>query len=180
MSIRMRQAKGIAYVPPDRHRDGLVGSMSITDNLALCAPSEAETKRWGVLQKKAMLAHGERIMRRFDVRAAGQSALCGKLSGGNQQKVILARELARSPKVILCCYPTRGLDFAATAAVRAELRAAAAQGAAIIVVSTDLEELFELSDRILVMQGGFIRGGGAVGELTAENIGLMIGGGAAA
>jgi simple sugar transport system ATP-binding protein len=178
MSIRARQERGVAYVPPDRHRDGLIGPLSIADNLALCASGSPATSRFGILQPKAIAQRAERLIERFDIRSGGRQTPSGQLSGGNQQKVILARELAREPKVILCCYPTRGLDFAATAAVQAELRGAADRGAAVVVVSMDLIELFDLADRMVVMQGGRIRGGGAVGDLTAEKIGLMIGGGA--
>lgn len=181
LPVKTRQRIGLAYVPPDRHRDGLVGPLSIADNLALAAFGvEPAVSRAGLLRPCAISTHAEQSIARFDIRCSGSEAPAGKLSGGNQQKVILARELSRKPKVVLCCYPTRGLDFAATAAVHAELRQAAAQGAAVIVVSLDLSELLDLSDNILVMQGGRIRGGGPAEDLSEEKLGLLIGGGSAA
>lgn len=177
LAIRGRQRLGVGYIPPDRRSDGLVGPLSVADNLALAADGvDPAVSRYGVLNPGAISAHAERSIARFDIRCSGMSTPCSKLSGGNQQKVILARELSRRPKVVLCCYPTRGLDFAATAAVHAELRAAAAAGAAVVVVSLDLSELLELADRVLVMQGGRIRGGGATTDLTEEKLGLLIGG----
>ncbi len=93
------------------------------------------------------------LMKRFGISAAGPGVRAATLSGGNQQKLILARELARDPEVVLCCYPTRGLDFASTAAVHEELRLAAARGAAVVVVSIDLGELLVLASRLIVHSG---------------------------
>jgi simple sugar transport system ATP-binding protein len=177
LSTRARQRLGVGYIPPDRRRDGLVGSLSIVDNLALAADGiRPAVSRSGVLDTRAMTEHAKKSIARFDIRCGGMSIPCSKLSGGNQQKVILARELSRRPRIVLCCYPTRGLDFAATAAVHAELREAAAGGAAVIVVSLDLAELLDLADRVLVMQGGRICGGGSAADLTEEKLGLLIGG----
>jgi len=181
LSVTQRQRRALAYIPPDRHRDGLVGTLSIADNLALAASGiEPAVSRMGVLRPRAIATHAARSTERFDIRSGGPQTPCSKLSGGNQQKVILARELSRNPKVVLCCYPTRGLDFAATAAVHSELRGAAQRGAAVVVVSLDLSELLALCDRVLVMQGGRIRGGGTAADLTEEKLGLLIGGEAAA
>jgi general nucleoside transport system ATP-binding protein len=177
LSVRARQQLGLAYVPPDRHKDGLVGPLTIAENLSLAATGVAPAvSRSGVLHSKSMAELATKSMERFDIRARGHDTPCSKLSGGNQQKVILARELARRPKAILCCYPTRGLDFAATAAVHAELRDAATRGSAVLVVSLDLLELMTLCDRILVMQGGHIRGGGATSDLSEQKLGLLLGG----
>lgn len=176
-NVRERQRLGIAHIPADRHRDGMVGPMSIEDNLTLTA--EDRVARLGVLAPRRMAARARELARRFDIRAAGTGVAAGTLSGGNQQKVILARELAREPRLILCSYPTRGLDFAAARAVHAELRAAAAAGAAVVIASTDLAELMALAGRLLVMQGGQIAGELAAAEASAERIGLLMGGAAA-
>jgi len=176
LPIRSRQARGLAYIPPDRHRDGLVGGMSVAENLALCAAGEPVTSKYGILQSGNILQRANRLIERFDIRVPHPGVLAEALSGGNQQRLILARELARDPDVILCCYPTRGLDFAACAAVHAELGRSRHKGAAIIVVSMDLAELLDLSDRIVVMQGGRIIGETPADEAYTAEIGMMMGG----
>ena len=177
LPIRARHALGLAYIPPDRHRDGLVGPMSVADNLALGALDDAGVSRNGMLSLSGIEGRARRLMQRFDVRAAGPHVAAATLSGGNQQKIILARELGGGPRIILCCYPTRGLDFAATASVHAELRQAAEAGTAVVVVSTDLTELLALSHRIVVMQGGHLVGELPAAGASAERIGMMMGGG---
>ena len=177
VSVSARQRLGLAYVPPDRHKDGLIGPLTIAENLSLASKGVTPPlSRGGILQRKATADFAAKSITRFDIRARGPETPCRTLSGGNQQKVILARELSRQPKAILCCYPTRGLDFAATAAVHAELRGAAARGSAVVLVSLDLSELLSLCDRILVMQGGHIRGGGAARDLSEQKLGLLLGG----
>lgn len=180
LSVRARQERGIAYVPADRHRDGLIGPMSLADNLALVSTGEPRVSRHGILRLGVMNERARKLIALFDVRAAGPRVNAETLSGGNQQKVILARELSRSPRLILCCYPTRGLDFAATEAIHNKLRAAADAGAAVVVASIDLEELFLLSDRLLVIQGGRIAGEVLPQNASAEEVGVMMGGGVAA
>jgi general nucleoside transport system ATP-binding protein len=178
LKIRERHALGLAFVPGDRHRDGLIGPMSLADNLAL-GPGRT-SGRAGILRLKSIDARARELMKRFGINAASPSVPAATLSGGNQQKLILARELARNLKVVLCCYPTRGLDFAATAAVHEELRLAAARGAAVVIVSIDLDEILELAHRLIVIQGGRITGEVAAGEVTAAELGMMLGGGIAA
>lgn len=180
ISVRARQRRGVAYVPADRHRDGLIGPMSLADNLALASSGEPKVSRNGILRLGVMNDRARDLISLFDVRAAGPRVNASTLSGGNQQKVILARELSRAPRLILCCYPTRGLDFAATEAIHNKLRAAADAGAAIVVASIDLEELFLLADRLLVIQGGQIAGEAMPESASAEDVGVMMGGGVAA
>jgi general nucleoside transport system ATP-binding protein len=180
LSIRQRHARGFAFVPGDRHRDGLIGSMSVADNLALSANGRPSTSRSGILNLKSIETHARTLMKRFGISPAGAGLRAATLSGGNQQKLILARELARDPEVILCCYPTRGLDFASTAAVHKELRVAAARGAAVVVVSIDLSELVALTSRLIVLQAGRITGEVAADQVTAAELGVMLGGGIAA
>ena len=180
LSIRQRHARGFAFVPGDRHRDGLIGSMSVADNLALSANGRPSTNRSGILNLKSIETHARTLMKRFGISAAGAGVRAATLSGGNQQKLILARELARDPEVVLCCYPTRGLDFASTAAVHEELRRAAARGAAVVVVSIDLGEILALASRLIVIQAGRITGEVAADQVTAAELGVMLGGGIAA
>jgi len=180
LKIRERLTRGLALIPGDRHRDGLIGPMSLADNLALGVGGEPTSSRMGVLRLRSVYARARELMKRFGINAASPSVPAATLSGGNQQKLIFARELARNPKVILCCYPTRGLDFAATAAVHQELRLAAARGAAVIVVSIDLDEILALASRLIVIQGGRIIGEVAANEVTAAELGVMLGGGIAA
>ena len=151
LSIRQRQARGLAFVPGDRHRDGLIGTISVADNLALSANGQPAISRLGILDLNMIETRARRLMKRFGISAPHAHAYAATLSGGNQQKLILARELARDPKVVLCCYPTRGLDFASTAAVHQELRFAAVRGAAVVVVSIDLSELIALASRLIVI-----------------------------
>lgn len=180
LSIRRRRARGLAFVPGDRHRDGLIGPMSVADNLALSASGQPATSRSGILFLKSIETRARSLMKRFGISAAGAGVRAATLSGGNQQKLILARELARDPEVVLCCYPTRGLDFASTAAVHEELRLAAARGAAVVVVSIDLGELLALASRLIVIQAGRLTGEVAADQVTAAELGVMLGGGIAA
>jgi ABC-type uncharacterized transport system ATPase subunit len=180
LSIRRRRARGLAFVPGDRHRDGLIGPMSVADNLALGANGQPATSRSGILYLKSIETRARSLMKRFGISAAGTGVRAATLSGGNQQKLILARELARDPEVVLCCYPTRGLDFASTAAVHEELRLAAARGAAVVVVSIDLGELLVLASRLIVIQAGRLTGAVAADQVTAAELGVMLGGGIAA
>jgi general nucleoside transport system ATP-binding protein len=176
LSISERQARGLAFIPPDRHRDGMAAALSLAESFVLRPIARRpHLSRWGILRSRAIASHAHDLIERFDIRGGGHQVPVGTLSGGNQQKAILARELDRDPKLILCCYPTRGLDFAAASAVHAHLRRICDGGAAVIVASLDLEELFAVCDRIVVMQGGRLQGELPHGATEAD-IGLMLGG----
>jgi general nucleoside transport system ATP-binding protein len=180
LSTRERYARGMAFVPGDRHRDGLIGPMSLADNLALNSKGPPAVSRSGILSLRSIENRAHALMKRFGILAAGPNVSANTLSGGNQQKLILARELSRNPEVVLCCYPTRGLDFAATSAVHEDIRFAAGRGAAVIVVSIDLSELVTLAKRLVVIQAGRITGELPADKVTAAELGLMLGGGIAA
>lgn len=175
LSVRQRHARGIAYVPADRRRDGLVGALSVADNLALPNLRAARLAQRGMLRPGTIGAHARGLIERFDVRVPSDSVAASTLSGGNQQKVVLARELSRDPSVILFCYPTWGLDFSAAAAIHREIIERRNRGAAVVLASSDLQELLALSDRILVMQGGRIAGE-VTSTATPEDIGRLMGG----
>jgi len=135
----------VAHIPEDRARDGLIAEMTIAENIALAEP------RWS---PRAAARRAGELIERFDIRAQSPLQRAGSLSGGNQQKVILARELERKPEIIVAAEPTRGLDIEATRFVHDELRAAAARGAAILLITSDLDEAFALGDAIHVIYRG--------------------------
>ncbi len=175
-SVRNRQQSGVAHIPADRRQDGLIGGLSVAENLALTELGGRTCDRFGLLRRRAISRRAQDLVERYDIRVASTSVPVSTLSGGNQQKLVLARELSRDPVVILCAYPTWGLDFAATSAVHAELRRRRSEGAAVLVASVDLDELLAICDRILVMQGGRIVGEVPSSNATAEGIGRLMGG----
>jgi simple sugar transport system ATP-binding protein len=140
----------VSIVPEDRHRDSVVLGFTLLENSAI---RKAGSRR-GRVPWTAMRERAQRAMQAFDVRATSPSSVMQTLSGGNQQKFVLARELEDDPELIVAENPTRGLDVRAAAFVRDQLRAARERGAAVVVYSSDLDELLELADRVLVVQGG--------------------------
>ena len=146
---------GVARVPEDRHRHGVVGEMTLWENLALEESGARPLWRGGLaLDRRAARAHAETLLERFDVRSGGVEQPAALLSGGNMQKLILARNLAREPRLILANQPTRGLDEGAIAAVHERLLAARDAGAGILLITEDLDELLRLSDTVVILHGG--------------------------
>lgn len=178
-NVRAFKRAGVAHVPADRLGTGLVADLSVAESLLLPQLADPAVSRFGLLRSREMRARAAELVERFDVRTADIDVRVGSLSGGNQQKVILARELSASPRIVVCCYPTRGLDFAATLAVQSEIVRLRESGAAILYATVDLDELLTVSDRILVLAHGRIAGELAVGEASAELLGLLMGGAAA-
>jgi general nucleoside transport system ATP-binding protein len=178
LGIAERQRAGIGHIPSDRRRSGLVGTLSVAENLAIPVVRDRRFSRGGIVRRRAVREHAEALIGRFGVRTPGPDVPVATLSGGNQQKVVVARELSRDPSVVLSCYPTWGLDFAATAAVHAELARRREAGAAVLLASMDLDELLDVADRIVVMQGGRVSGELAAARASAEEIGLLMGGAA--
>ena len=170
-------AAGIGVIPEDRHDSGCVLDMSVAENLLLAHPGLVATR--GVLHRGRMTARARRLMAEFDIQAASPDAPMRSLSGGNQQRVVLARELAAEPKVLVAAQPTRGLDVGAIEYMASQLRAAAERGVAVLLVSTELEEILSLAHRICVIFQGRIVGELARGEATPERLGLLLGGVAA-
>lgn len=140
----------VAFIPADRHRDAMVLGMSLAENVSLRG---AATRR-GRLDWRAMQQKTADLMEQFDVRAAGPLARARELSGGNQQKLVLARELAERPAMVVAENPTRGLDIRATAAVLDHLRASRDAGSAVVLYSSDLDEVLALADRLIVVHAG--------------------------
>ena len=158
LSIRQRQRLGVRYVTDDRLREGIVGSFSVALNLLLKRIGERPFWRLGRMNRDAVGAHAMKLIEQYGIRASSPAAAAGTLSGGNIQKILLARELAGEPRVVVFHKPSYGLDLKTVRLVRDEIRRLAQNGAAVLLISTDLDELIELSDRIEVMSHGEIVG----------------------
>jgi simple sugar transport system ATP-binding protein len=169
-------ARGVARVPEDRHHDGIVGAMTIAENVAIEDIREPGFQRAGFLDFRAIRARAEAAIRDYDVRCPGPEAPARLLSGGNIQKLILARVLERNPRLILANQPSRGLDVGAMAEVHRRLLAARERGAGVVLISEDLDELFALSDRVLVIHAGRIAEAGRPETLDRGTVGLMMAG----
>ncbi|MDZ8188012.1 MAG: ABC transporter ATP-binding protein [Nostoc sp. ChiSLP02] len=171
-----RQAK-IAYIPEDRHKTGLVLQFSIAENLILKSFRQLPFCRYFLLQKKAIANYAKSTIQEFDIRAITEDVEVTRLSGGNQQKIVLARELAEKPDLIIAMQPTRGLDVGATQAVHSRLLQECDRGAAILYISTELEEVMAMSDRIAVIYRGEFVAVLDAQTATVEEIGLLMAGG---
>jgi simple sugar transport system ATP-binding protein len=168
-------ALGVGYVPEDRLHDGLVGSFSVSENLVLDMYDGAPFARRGSLDLRAIEAHAEKQVGVFDIRPTDPAAAAGTLSGGNQQKVVLARELSRPLRVLIVAQPTRGLDVGSMEFVHRRIVEERDRGAAVVLVSTELDEVLGLADRIAVMFEGRIAGEVPAGT-SADRIGLLMAG----
>ena len=153
---RLRVAGPIGFIPEDRTSEGLIPELTLTENVVLGLGAEAPWVRGIRIQWRQAQARTAELLQEFGIAAPGPGARAASLSGGNQQKLIVARELSRKPAVIVAENPTRGLDVGATGAIHARLRAAAADGAAVLFHSTDLDEVLDLAGRVLVLTRGVI------------------------
>lgn len=171
-----RMRAGIAYIPVDRAQTSLVPAMSVADNLALREFDAPPLSRAGWLDRAAIARRAQERMATFDIRAASADKPVRTLSGGNQQKIVLAREIGRGPKVLICHQPTWGLDPGATRFVIEQIVALSAAGAAVLYVSSSLEEILMLSDRVAVMHAGTLTEGFDRDGLDVTEIGLLMAG----
>ena len=169
-------ALGVGRIPEDRHAEGAVGAMSIEENIALERFRSARFQRAGFLRAKAIRDHAETAIAAYDIRCPGPHAAIRQLSGGNMQKAILARALDGEPRLVLANQPTRGLDVGAVAEVHRRLLAARLRGAAIVLITEDLDELFALADRIAVMFRSRLTEPCAAEDVTLKRLGLMMAG----
>jgi simple sugar transport system ATP-binding protein len=168
---------GVGHIPEDRQRRGLVLEFSIAENIALHDYAKPPDAKLGWLFPRRLIERARALIRQFDVRGGGPLTRAGGLSGGNQQKVVVAREIARDPKVLIAAQPTRGLDVGAIEYLHRRLVEERDEGRAILLISLELEEILSLSDRILVLYEGRIVGEHG-GDVSEEEIGLeMLGGG---
>jgi general nucleoside transport system ATP-binding protein len=151
---RREVAGPVGFIPEDRTTEGLIPALSLTENVVLASRADDPWIRRGRVDWRVARARTAALLKEYEVVAPGPDVPAAALSGGNQQKVIVARELARQPRVVVAENPTRGLDLRAAAAIHARLRAAAAGGAAVLVYSSDLDEVLALADRLLVAARG--------------------------
>jgi ABC-type uncharacterized transport system ATPase subunit len=167
---------GLGHIPEDRQRRGLVLEFSIAENVALHDYAKPPDAKWGWLFPNRLVERARALIREFDVRGGGPLTRAGALSGGNQQKVVAGREIARDPKVLIAAQPTRGLDVGAIEFLHRRLVEERDEGRAILLVSLELDEILSLSDRILVIYEGEIVGEHGT-DVSEEEIGLeMLGG----
>jgi ABC-type uncharacterized transport system ATPase subunit len=167
---------GSAHIPEDRQRDGLVLTVPVTDNMVLNTYYIKPFSRRAIIQEKAILENTEKLIEAFDIRTPSALVVAKTLSGGNQQKVIVARELSRPIKLLVAAQPTRGLDVGSIEYIHGRLIEKRDQGVAVLLVSTELDEIMQLSDRIAVMYRGRILDIVNIEDATKEGIGLLMAG----
>ncbi|MFZ2476838.1 MAG: ATP-binding cassette domain-containing protein, partial [Lactococcus raffinolactis] len=167
----------VAHIPEDRHRDGLILAMSVAENISLQTYYQAPLSHHGFLNYKAINRHARELMIEFDVRGASEIVPASALSGGNQQKAVIAREIDRNPDLLIVSQPTRGLDVGAIEYIHKRLIQARDEGKAVLVVSYELDEILNVSDRIAVIHDGQIQGIVRPKDTTKQELGvLMVGG----
>ncbi len=154
--VRRRRESGIGYVPEDRHRRGLLLDAPLWENAMLGHQTVEPFAKGSLIDRSGARKATEAIVDRFDVRTPGIDTTARALSGGNQQKLVVGREIAADPLLLIAAHPTRGIDVGAQAAVWEELRRVRAEGLSVLLVSADLHELIGLADRLVVMLGGRI------------------------
>ncbi|WP_168119071.1 ABC transporter ATP-binding protein [Paenibacillus sp. HB172176] len=175
-SIRALIDRGMAHIPEDRMKSGLAGDLGIVDNLMLKSYRGKERFRYGLLRKRSNAKWSNGLLEQFDIRAIDQSGAVRQLSGGNQQKLLLAREIDQQPKLMVAVHPTQGLDVGAAEAVHRHLVALRDGSAGILLISEDLDEIMLLSDRILVLYNGELAGEASRREADKERIGRLMAG----
>jgi simple sugar transport system ATP-binding protein len=173
---RQRHAAGIAHVPEDRNEMGMIGAFTIAENLVLDSYYAAPFSRRGVLEGSAIRSSAQELVDTFDVRPPNIDNTGGALSGGNAQKMIVAREFSRDVPLVICAQPTRGIDVGSIEYIHAQIVRKRDEGKAILIVSTELDEIFALSDRILVMYDGAIVAERPTSETSPTEIGLFMAG----
>lgn len=175
-SVRARREKGLAVIPPDRSVEGLSLLSPIAENLISTRYHLSPYSHRGLLNWPVIGSFAQDLMARFDIRAESPYLPARVLSGGNLQRVVVARELATMPRVLIAAHPTRGLDISATHAVHQEMLRLSREGLGLLLVSADLEEILRISDRILVLYRGEIAGELRASEADQEELGLLMAG----
>ncbi|MEX0665106.1 MAG: ABC transporter ATP-binding protein [Acidimicrobiia bacterium] len=173
-AARRTRLRRVGVIPADRHESGCVLGMSVMENLLLGGLDQAA--RYGVLSPRRMAERAAALLAQYDVKAESVKAPMWSLSGGNQQRLVLARELSRSPSLLVAAQPTRGLDVGAMEDMWQRLRSVATAGTAVLLISTELDEILALADRVAVIQKGRIVGTMGRDEVDTERLGLMMGG----
>ena len=177
LSPRKITEMNVSHVPEDRHRDGLVLEMMLSENIALQTYYKEPLSKNGVLNYNQINSYARNLMEEFDVRAANEIVPASALSGGNQQKAIIAREVDRNPDLLIVSQPTRGLDVGAIEYIHKRLIGERDKGKAVLVVSFELDEILNLSDRIAVIHDGKIQGIVKPSETNKQELGILMAGG---
>jgi general nucleoside transport system ATP-binding protein len=167
---------GVAHIPEDRGRDGLISPMSVAENYILDSYHRLPYSRRGIFDLKSVSERAAQGVKDFDIRTPSISTMAGSLSGGNQQKVVVAREFSRSVRLVIAAQPTRGLDVGSIEYIHRRIVEQRDAGAAILIVSTELDEVLAVGDRVAVMYDGRIAGIVEGPEMTYENVGMLMGG----
>lgn len=176
-SIREKSKSGMSHIPEDRHKHGLVLDYSLEQNMVLQRYWEKEFQTAGFIKNKAVRAYSDRLIEQYDVRSGqGSVTIARSMSGGNQQKAIIAREIDRNPELLVAVQPTRGLDVGAIEYIHKQLVEQRDSGKAVLLVSLELDEVMDVSDRILVMYEGELVGQLDPKEITVEELGLYMAG----
>ncbi|MBR6571567.1 MAG: ABC transporter ATP-binding protein [Clostridia bacterium] len=178
LSPRAIRESGLSYIPEDRMSMGMDAKASIAENLLLGRQRTSEFSRWGLhLKKRKINRHARKMVKDYDIRTSGIDEPTGSLSGGNMQKVVIAREFEFNSPVLLICQPTRGVDIGATEFIHERIIEKRNEGCAILLISADLDELFRLSDRLITLYDGRITGDFKAGTIDKQAIGYFMTGG---
>lgn len=172
--VRQIRQAGVGYIPEDRHRHGLLLEAPLWENMVLGHQTEAPNVKGPLIDAKAAKADTEQVVEKFDVRTPSVLVTAGSLSGGNQQKLIVGREMSHNPRVLVAAHPTRGVDVGAQAAIWDLIKTARRDGMAVLLISADLEELVGLSDTILAILRGQLRGSFDPDVVTREQLGAAM------
>lgn len=176
-NIKVRSRAGMSHIPEDRHKHGLVLDYTLENNLVLQKYWMPEFSKFGFMRKRNVRKYAEKLVREYDVRSAsGTTSICRQMSGGNQQKAIIARELDTNPELLVAVQPTRGLDVGAIEYIHNKIIEQRNKGQAVLLVSLELEEVMNLSDRILVIYEGEIVAEVKPSETTMQELGLYMAG----
>lgn len=176
-SIREKSKAGMSHIPEDRHKHGLVLDYTLEQNMVLQRYWEPEFQKAGFIKNKAVREYSDKLIGQYDVRSGqGSSTIVRSMSGGNQQKAIIAREIDKDPELLVAVQPTRGLDVGAIEYIHSQLVAQRDSGKAVLLVSLELDEVMDVSDRILVMYEGELVGQLDPKQITVEELGLYMAG----
>ena len=176
-SIRQRSKDGMSHIPEDRHKHGLVLDYSLENNIVLQRYWQPEFQKNGFIRSDKVREYSDRLIEQYDVRSGqGSSTIVRSMSGGNQQKAIIAREIDKDPTLLVAVQPTRGLDVGAIEYIHRQIVAERDKGKAVLLVSLELDEVMNLSDRILVMYEGEIVGEFDPKTTTVQELGLYMAG----
>ena len=173
-SARRVSELGVAHVPEDRMRDGLIGAMTVAENFILDTYHREPYSTWGILNAGVIAEGAATAVEDYDVRTPSIDTYAGSLSGGNQQKVVVAREFSRPVKLVVAAQPTRGLDVGSIEYIHRRMIEQRDAGAAVLIVSTELDEVLAVGDRVAVMLGGRIVGILEGPDATYENVGMLM------